>query len=115
MFLRTPGTACPSLTWFRSQAALRHPKPDGLASPPVLGPHFRDGSACGMTHGYLDQPIHTARLEMHARGEAGLLDVIPKDEATRFSQIAETDPLPDHRKSLLKMFKEFFTSPYTAH
>jgi hypothetical protein len=68
-----------------------------------------------MTHGYLDEPIHTARLEMHARREAGLLDVISKDEATRFSQIAETDPLPDHRKSLLKMFKEFFTSPHTSH
>jgi hypothetical protein len=41
MFLRNRGTACRSLTWFRSKAALRHPKPDGLGSPPYWAPLLR--------------------------------------------------------------------------
>jgi hypothetical protein len=52
---------------------------------------------------------------MRARLEAGLPNAVPRDEAARLSQILTTEPLKDGRKSLLKMFKEFFTDPHTAH
>jgi len=68
-----------------------------------------------MAHSQLDEPINTSQLEMYARFEVGLLDVAPQEEAARLSRIVATEPLQDSRKSVLKMFKEFFTTPHTSH
>ena len=68
-----------------------------------------------MPHSQLHGPIDTRQLEMHARLKAGLHRAAPQEEAAQLSRIVATEPVHDGRKSLLKMFKEFFTNPHRAH
>ena len=67
-----------------------------------------------MTYCRWQEPMDAAQLETHARRETGVLAVVPPDKAPRLSPIA-TVPLSNDRKSLLKMFQEFFMHLGTAH
>lgn len=70
-----------------------------------------------MPHSRLHEPIDTRQLKMRNAGpEAGLLDVVPQQKAARARANCRDRASPrGWEESLLKMFKEFFTKPNTAH